>query len=218
VKSSISATPEETVVSTEFGPMIVRRLAGDPTVPEEQKAWTTTYSVTGRRVDGILVIQPCFDSPTSVEFELLPSALQIAHGPHWSHPHTVAQLTVNGIRLAGGFFSYVTADTNISHHYYFRRADPLSVGEAPEATQNRARAALAAVRDVHVNDRQRVHDHALAYAKAYQEKRLNEIDMHLKEIAEGRAELDEQERTQRQRRALLEEIDVLAAARRPAQP
>ncbi|MEU1309190.1 DNA cytosine methyltransferase [Streptomyces cinnamoneus] len=213
-----SETKEGTVISeveTEYGTVTVRRIEPDG-APENERAWTASYEVTGPRIKGRVHIQPQFRRDSD-GFELLPSEVEVhmASGQYSTHD---AQFTVNGVELDETHLFHVGSPEDTKRFYFFRKSEDFRRTELSDAGNARARAGLRAVLEAHYADSLLMHDHATALAKARSGSR------HVKTLRELEAKIAEAEELEqvieglRTRLGLLGDLDLFAAAQRPAEP
>ncbi|MGI5530180.1 DNA cytosine methyltransferase [Streptomyces syringium] len=204
-----------TEVETEYGTVTVRRVEPDG-VPENQRAWTASYEVTGPRIKGLMHIQPQFRRDSD-GFELLPSKVEVfmASGRYSTRR---AQFTVNGVKLDETRLLHINGPEDAKRFSFFRETDNFRRSELSDAGQARARAGLRAVLQAHYSDLLLVHDHAAALAEARSRYRhaatLRELEA---KIAEAE-ELEQAIEGLRTRLGLLGDLDLFAAAQRPAEP
>ncbi|MEU2854167.1 DNA cytosine methyltransferase [Streptomyces syringium] len=205
----------ETQVDTEYGMVTVRRVEPDG-VPEADRAWTASYEVTGPRIKGLVHVQPQFRRDSD-GFELLPSEVEVymASGRYSTRQ---AVFTVNGIELDETHLLHVGSPKDTKHFYFFRKREDFLRTELSDAGTARARAGLRAVLEAHYSDPLLVHDHATALAKARGRSRnvktMRELEA---KIAEAE-ELEQVIEGLRTRLGLLADLDLFAAAQRPAEP
>ncbi|WKU46770.1 DNA cytosine methyltransferase [Streptomyces sp. VNUA116] len=202
-------------VETEYGTVAVRRVEPDG-VPEDERAWTASYEVTGPRIKGLVHVQPQFRRDRE-GFELLPSEVEV-HMASDRYSTRRSNFTVNGVELDGAHLLHITSPEDANNHYFRRQSEDFRRTELSDAGQARAQAGLRAVLKAHYADPLLMHDHATALAKFRSRSRhvatLRELE---KRIAEAE-ELEQVIEGLRNRLGLLGDLDLLAAAQRPAEP
>ncbi|MGW9643090.1 hypothetical protein ACWHAU_28690 [Streptomyces albidoflavus] len=203
-------SPTPTSVDTPFGLMNVQRV--ETRTAEPRRNWTTTYTVQGPRVSGLVHIEPYHGAP----FEVLPSRflVRVADDPWDEHP---AHLTVNGVSISRGTRLLGVFAPEDVDRFSLRRVDKHSgYSEAiSDAGQARASTALQAVLGVHMTTIPLVWAHANAHADHHRPSRRAEIAESLREAQKRAAEAERDIKTLHGRlNALAERGSSLDAQRR----
>ncbi|MFI8132498.1 hypothetical protein [Streptomyces diastaticus] len=192
-------SPTSTSVDTPFGLMNVQRV--ETRTAEPRRNWTTTYTVQGPRVSGLVHIEPYHGGT----FEVLPSRflIRVVDDPWDEHQ---AHFTVNGVSISRGtrllgVFAPEDVD-RFSLHRFDKRSGYRE--EISDAGQARASTALQAVLGVHMATIHLVWAHANAHADHHRPSRRAEIAESLREAQERAAE------AQRDIEALHGRLDALA--------
>ncbi|MEU5427639.1 DNA cytosine methyltransferase [Streptomyces olivoreticuli] len=201
-------------VETEYGTVTVRQVDSDG-VPESERAWTSSYEVVGPRIKGLVHVQPQFRRDGG--FELLPSQVEVymAAGRYTS---TRAEFTVNGIELDETHLFHINGPEDVKRFSFFRKTDDFRRKELSDAGESRARAGLRAVLEAHYSNPLLVHDHATALAQARSRSRYIETLRALEQVIAEAEELEQVIEGLRNRLGLLGDLDLFAAAQRPAEP
>ncbi|MGW1259690.1 DNA cytosine methyltransferase [Streptomyces sp. NPDC002513] len=203
-----------TEIETEYGNVTVRRVASDG-VPERERAWTTSYEITGPRIAGLVHVQPQFTRDK--DFELLPSEVNlfVSSGRHSTR---TAHLTINGIDLDDTNLYHITKPEDAGRFRFRRKTDDWRRSEMSDAGNQRTQAALRAVLEAHYADELHVHDQAAVYSEARNPGRMAETLRTIEaKIAEAEA-LEKAIEELREWFGTLGDLQRLAAAQRPAAP
>ncbi|MEU3265089.1 hypothetical protein [Streptomyces bacillaris] len=166
-------------LAIESGPVSVERL-DDP----DDRPWATVYQLTGRRIEGTVVIEPLFrepvlvfhqhDIPNETDFEALPSGLHVHYGKRdrYRHRDPEGTLHVNGVQLAGGAILDKEMDTSFS----VRRPDPSGYYDEPAPSGTRAKTRqLVNALIWHHRGSGLAHEKAVAFARHERQKRHDAI-------------------------------------------
>ncbi|MEU7148455.1 DNA cytosine methyltransferase [Streptomyces sp. NPDC045456] len=202
-----------TEIETEYGKVVVRRVVSDG-VPEQERAWTTSYEITGPRMTGLVHVQPEF---TGEMAELLPSVVALFASSGRFSSRT-AHLSINGIDLDETHLYKIGRPEDVERFDFRRKTDDWRRKELSDAGTQRTRAALRAVLEAHFADKLHMHDQATAYAEARNPGRtartLRAIEEKIKEAEALEARIEEL----REWFGTLGDLQQLAAAQRPAAP
>ncbi|WP_282703720.1 hypothetical protein [Streptomyces sp. CC219B] len=129
-------------LAIESGPVFVERLDD-----LDDRPWATVYQLSGRRIEGTVVIEPVFrepvrvfhrgDLPHETDFEALPSGLHVYYGKRdrYSRHDPEGTLHVNGVQLVGG----VVLDKEMDISFSVRRPDPSGYYDEPAPSGTRAK-------------------------------------------------------------------------------
>ncbi|MFJ9158715.1 hypothetical protein ACIRPS_18175 [Streptomyces griseoviridis] len=209
----MTTNPPATPIETEYGTMHVRRVI-DAEVDPAKKDWIASYEITGRRVAGLVHVLPQFRR----EVELLPSFFEVLV-TSTGYDKTPAHFTVNGVDIDKGTTMLSVAEPEDATRFRFRRvlAD-FKTEVISDAANDRMRAALRSVLEVHIADTQLVWEHATAYARYRLPGRRHDTTMTMKATEKEVAKLEGQIEGHRQQLALLANFEELANALRPAAP
>ncbi|NEA50427.1 hypothetical protein [Streptomyces sp. SID10815] len=209
----MTTNPPATPVETEYGTMHVRRVT-DAQVDPDKKDWTASYAITGRRVTGLVHVRPQFRR----EVELLPSFFQV-QVTSTGYDKTPAHFTVNGVDIDKGESMLSIAEPEDATRFRFRRAlADFKTEVISDAANDRMRAALRSVLEVHIADTQLVWEHATAYARYRLPGRRHDTTVIMKATEKEVVKLEGQIEAHRQQLALLANFEELANALRPAAP
>ncbi|WP_372407240.1 DNA cytosine methyltransferase [Streptomyces luteireticuli] len=204
-------------VDTGYGTVAVRRVASDG-VPENERAWTASYEVTGSRIKGLVHIKP--QLRRGDDFELLPTQVEVTMSSGRYSRTRGATFSVNGVELDETWLSRISEPSDADRFTFWRQNDSRNFRrtELSSAGSARARAGLRAILQVHFADDLLVHEHTVALAKARNRSRTAET---LRELEQRIAEAEELEAViegLRHRLGVLGDLDEMAAALRPATP
>ncbi|WP_411120578.1 hypothetical protein [Streptomyces sp. x-19] len=209
----MTTNPPATPVETEYGTMHVRRVT-DAEVDRDKKDWTASYEITGRRVTGLVHVRPQFRR----EVELLPSFFEVVVTGDGGGK-TPAHFTVNGVEIDKGTRMLSIGEPEDATRFRFRRvlAD-FKTEVISDAANDRMRAALRSVLEVHIADTQLVWEHATAHARYRLPGRRHDTTVIMKATEKEVVKLEGQIEGYRQQLALLANFEELANALRPAAP
>ncbi|MGW1836941.1 DNA cytosine methyltransferase [Streptomyces sp. NPDC002067] len=205
-----------TEVDTEYGKAAVRRVASDG-VPERERAWTTSYEITGPRMTGLVHVQPQFTNDEAKGFELLPSDVYL-FASSGRYSDRTAHLSINGIELDETKLFHITGPEDAERFWFRRKTDDWRRSEMSDAGTARTRAALRAVLEVHYADELHMYDQAVTYAEAHNPSRTARTLRAIEEKVAEAEKLEQSIQELREQLGTLGDLEILAAAQRPAAP
>ncbi|MEW1694509.1 hypothetical protein [Streptomyces sp. NPDC091278] len=180
-------------LTIESGPVSVERLDDLNDRPA-----ATVYRLTGRRIEGTVVIEPEFREPirafrtngipTAKDFEALPSGLHVYYGKrdHDQRQDPSGTLYVNGVELAGGVVLGMEMDTNFS----VRRTDISRYYNepAPRGTRDKTCRLINALVWRHRGSGL-AHEKAVMYARQERQKRHDSFNADARAVEKAIREL-----------------------------